>query len=280
MIEAVHEPGYEVRRPSGRHKYRPRPGEDAPLLYWLQGEPSQLKALLDRFVREERLTTDRVRDADDRPTPLVLDNYRFRHGVARAHQELGASDHEIQRLLGHASPQTAREIYSAERAADATVMERAVGKAIAPLVATMLTGQVEDPAAPLDLPVIPGTVARLQRGRGLKVIGDIGKCANTECDKNPVVSCFGCNKYVGGPAYLAQIRVLREDVIAFLMGSSTNDSSPHFVAQLRLTLAGIDARVDFLSRAESAAAERDPQPTSLGSRRGRPRHSAPAGIHA
>lgn len=274
MLEEVLTPGYVSPRlgVTGRFGgHAPEPGEDAPLLFWLQGGPGQLKTTLDRFVRVEGVSTDRVRDRDGNPTPLVLDNYRFRHGVAGVHQQLGASDQELQRLLGHASIQTARENYGAERGADAMVMERAAGTAIAPLVRTMLTGQVEDPAAPRDLPVIPGAVSHLQRGRALKVIGNIGKCANAACDKNPVVSCFGCDKYVGGPAYLNEIRELREDVVGFLTGPESNEQSPHVVAQLRLTLAGIEAWIDFLTRAEAAAAEPDPEAVTIGRRRGRPR---------
>ncbi|GLC25285.1 hypothetical protein [Roseisolibacter agri] len=274
MIEQVLEPTYVTpKRQGGTGGLRPPTGEDAPLLYWLQGGSDQLGRLLARFVRAESVTTDRVLDRDGNPTPLVLDNYRFRHGVARVHQELGASDRELQRLLGHESVHTAREHYSAARGADAMVMERAAGKAVAPLVATMLTGQVEDPAEPRDLPVIPGAVPRLQRGRALKVIGNIGKCSNTECDKNPVVSCFGCDSYVGGPAYLHEIRELRDDVVAFLTSPEANEQSPHFVAQLRGTLAGIDAWIDFLSRAEVAAEQPDPAAVTLGRPRGRPRRA-------
>lgn len=277
MIEEVLTRGYVSPRLSASGRFGghvPEPGEDTPLLYWFQGGPGQLKTTLDRFVRVEGVTTDRVLDRDGNPTPLVLDNYRFRHGVAGVHQQLGASDHELQRLLGHASVQTARESYGAERAADAMVMERAVGKAIAPLVRAMLTGQVEDPAAPRDLPVIPGTVPQLQRGRALKVIGNIGKCANSACDKNPVVSCFGCDKYVGGPAYLDELRELREDLVGFLTGPEVNEQSPHFAAQLRVTLAGIDAWIDFLARAAAAAAEPDPKAATIGRTRGRPRGRA------
>lgn len=187
----------------------------------------------ERVTLELAVTTQRL--TSKRWTPHDL-----RHTGAQRLADAGASHEELQDYLMHATD-AAANVYFGASAAQAAKVNQAMGlsqiyREVAAMAREAMITKEELASLPEDQQI--GGVPH-----GIPVAG-IGSCqiGQSHCVKNPVLSCYGCRKFlpVGDPTiHLEVADGLRGVVKAFYKVGSDADASPAY-GQLRRTIEAAD----------------------------------------
>lgn len=168
--------------------------------------------------------------------PCPRNATQLRHTAAQRMADAGASHEELAELLGHNNTRTAI-LYYRESATQAERVNKALATSkIYSTIVDIHRAKTIDSATLLDLPPDHqiGAVPH-----GVPIAG-IGKCelGQSLCVKNPVLSCYGCRKFL--PVRDVKIhkevcRSLRPVVTHFFQASHGEAGSPAYM-QLRRTI--------------------------------------------
>ncbi|MBI1769523.1 MAG: site-specific integrase [Bacteroidetes bacterium] len=172
----------------------------------------------------------------------------LRHHLGQSLADQGASAETIAEILGHNSTLPARS-YIAATPEIGTIKTKALGKnaTYINIMKMMLTGEmIERSAAPKER-WVKGLV-------GSQYIGGVGSCGlsnSTPCPKNPVYSCYTCNKFhpfVDGSH--DEVRSALERQAQFFIDTATSAmeiENNRAVSQLELTIQAVDAVINRAS---------------------------------
>jgi site-specific recombinase XerD len=169
----------------------------------------------------------------------------LRHHLGQSLADQGASAESISEILGHNSTVPARAYISATPDI-ATIKSKALGKngTYLNIMKMMLTGDI----------VAKNQVSKERWVKGMvgsQYIGGIGACGlkeSTPCPKNPVYSCYTCNKFhpfQDGTHDSVRIALQKQAQFFVDTASSGNDIEQNrAVSQLELTIHAVDAVVE------------------------------------
>jgi len=177
-------------------------------------------------------------------TGIVRSANELRHTAAQRLADAGAAKEELMEFMGHASAETGL-VYFDSSPTQAARVNKALGLSpIYTAVVQVARSRTIDKAALLGLP------PDMQIGgspHGVPIAG-IGACVSGQslCVKNPVLSCYGCRKFmpIRDPAmHRMVLEGLRPVVHQFFAASRGEAQGPAY-AQLTRTLAAVQAVVD------------------------------------
>ncbi len=170
-----------------------RGGGKDPLLWWVheesKGQPDlALNTILKRWARDARIISPRTR------RPIVLNPRRFRVTLLTNAADEGASPMKLAELADHTDQQNVK-VYVDNSPGYLVRLSDRVDQIYDPLV-KRFAGKVAsraDAKPGVTGRVIPGATPTLP----VLDTGGIGVCgAGGPCHRNPVVSCYRCNKFV------------------------------------------------------------------------------------
>lgn len=167
---------------------------------------------------------------------------RLRHSSAQALADAGHSRKSIQWFLGHSTDNSATSYIKASRL-QGNLINAALGASkLYDTMVSMAFGEfvtVEELSRVEEDEQIGGIV-------GDRLVAGIGRCRTKQsaCSYDPVISCYGCHKYIPALnplAHMEAIAGMREQVIVFVKAGDDTSSS---YLQLRKALAGAQRALD------------------------------------
>jgi hypothetical protein len=190
------------------------------------------------------LSPDAVSQLIGGETEAILGRSRsaneLRHTAAQRMADAGATKEELAEFLGHTSLETGL-IYFDQSPTQAARLNKAL--ALSPIYTAIVevarTGTI-DKAALLGLPA-----DRQVMGcpHGIPIAG-IGACelGQSLCAKNPVLSCYGCRKFMPVADAATHRRVLESlrPVVRFFFDASREEAQMPAYGQLTRTLAAVE----------------------------------------
>lgn len=143
-------------------------------------------------LASSEISSSVIRQCNSLELSRKIDPTLFRHHLAQSLADQGASAETISEILGHNSTLPARA-YIASTPNIAVIKSKALGsnETYKELNSMLLTGEIIDRRKAAKERWVKGMV-------GSQYIGGIGSCGlteNTACPKNPVYSCYTCNKF-------------------------------------------------------------------------------------
>lgn len=170
----------------------------------------------------------------------------LRHTAAQRLVDAGASSEELAEFLGHSDVQTGL-VYFNTAASHAERVNRALGaSAIYKRLATIAHDRF---ISPHELVQLKGHQQIAGVPHGIPIAG-IGGCTSGQpaCPYSPVMSCYGCRKFMPlqDKAMHEHVLASMREVILFFEESSRGDTQSPTYLQLRRTIAEVQAVLDEL----------------------------------
>ncbi|AXF19415.1 hypothetical protein CUJ89_02070 [Burkholderia pyrrocinia] len=167
---------------------------------------------------------------------------KLRHSSAQALADSGHSRKSIRWFLGHANDNAANSYVKASRLQGNLINEALGASKLYDSMVSMAFGEfvtVEELSRVAEDEQIGGIV-------GDRLVAGIGRCRTKQsaCRYDPVISCYGCHKYIPAlspAAHMEAIAGMREQVLVFVKAGDDTSSS---YLQMRKALAGAQRALD------------------------------------
>ncbi|MCP3725438.1 tyrosine-type recombinase/integrase [Paraburkholderia sp. CNPSo 3272] len=161
---------------------------------------------------------------------------KLRHSSAQALADAGHSRKSIQWFLGHANDNAASSYVKASRLQGNLINEALGASKLYDSMVSMAFGEfvtVEELSRVDEAEQIGGII-------GDTLVAGIGRCRTRQsaCSYDPVISCYGCHKYIPAlnpAAHMEAIAGMREQVLVFV---KAGDETSATYLQMRKALAG------------------------------------------
>jgi len=170
----------------------------------------------------------------------------LRHTAAQRLVDAGASHEELADFMGHSDVRTGL-VYFATSASHAERVNRALG--VSDIYRRVAKIAHDRFISPEELALLKGEQQIAGVPHGIPIAG-IGGCTSGQpaCPYNPVMSCYGCAKFMPSHDKAIHENVLASmrDVVVFFETSSRGDTHSPTYLQLQRTISGIQAVLDEL----------------------------------